>query len=140
MSWNFLRVTLVALLTAIALPSLAQRTTGSLKGQVTDPNGAVVVGATVTATNQDTSVSQTTVTTSSGLYIFPTLLPGTYSVKVEGSGFHDSVQKDVPLTANGERVLDVAMTVGAASETVEVIAGAALGRDCNFYCEQHIFE
>jgi hypothetical protein len=65
------------------------------------------------------------VTTSSGLYIFPTLLPGTYSVKVEGSGFHDSVQKDVPLTANGERVLDIAMAVGAASETVEVIAGAA---------------
>lgn len=121
----FSRIAGLVLLFVLALPAVAQRTTGSLKGQVVDPNGAVVVGAKVTATDQDTAVSQSTITTSSGLYIFPTLLPGNYSVKVEGQGFHDTVKKDVPVTANGERVVDVAMTVGSASETVEVVAGAA---------------
>jgi uncharacterized protein YaiE (UPF0345 family) len=119
------KIAVLALLVVISLPALAQRTTGSLKGQVTDPNGAVVVSSKVTATNEDTGVAQSTVTTSSGLYIFPTLLPGNYSVKVEGQGFHDSVKKNVAVTANGERVLDVAMAVGSASETVEVVAGAA---------------
>lgn len=115
----------LVLLFAVSLPAFAQRTTGSLKGQVTDPNGAVVLGAKVTATDQNTAGSQSTITTSSGLYIFPTLLPGNYTLKVEGQGFRTSVRKDVPVTANGERALDIVMSVGSTSETVEVVAGAA---------------
>lgn len=118
------RFTVLALLGLFSLYAFAQRTTGSLKGQVTDPNGAVVVSAQVTATNQDTGVTESTVTSSSGLYIFPSLLPGSYTVKVAGQGFHESVRKDVPVTANNERALDVAMAIGATSETVEVMSGA----------------
>src|SRR6266700_5033906 len=122
----FSKITVLVMLAMISLSAFAQRTTGTLKGQITDPNGAVVVGAKVTVTNQDTGVVQSTVTTSSGLYVFPTLLPGNYTVKVENQGFHDSVEKNVPLTANSERLQDVAMSVGSASETVEVIANAAV--------------
>ena len=70
----------------------AQRTTGTLRGQVLDPADAVVASATVTATNQETGVSTKIVTTSAGTYSFPSLLPGKYSVAVEASGFKRFVE------------------------------------------------
>ena len=61
----------------------AQTMDGTLRGEVTDPSGAVVAGAKVTATNVATNVSGETTTSASGTYNFPNLLPGMYTVTVE---------------------------------------------------------
>lgn len=60
---------------------------GSLQGTVTDPQGGVVQNATVTLTSNETNISKTATTSSSGVYTIPGLAPGTYSLVVEGEGF-----------------------------------------------------
>ncbi len=115
---------LVALLAlALGSPAFAQRTTGTLRGQVLDPSGAVVANAQVTATNQDTSVSVETTTTSAGTYNFPTVLPGSYSVAIEAAGFKKFVRKDIPVLADQDNVADAKLELGTATQTVEVTAG-----------------
>src|SRR6202047_4484664 len=72
--------------------ALAQRVTGTLRGQILDPAGSSVANARVTATNEDTGVSVTMTTTSAGTYIFPSVLPGKYTVTVETAGFKKLVR------------------------------------------------
>src|SRR5208283_4509235 len=100
---------------------LAQTTvsTGSIQGQVTDPTGAVVSGATVTITDAATNQSVTSKSNSAGQYASGALVPGNYVVKVEAPGFKGtrlSLVVQVNNTANG----NVKLQVGQASETVEV--------------------
>ncbi len=104
--------------------ALAQRISGTLRGQVSDPTGNVVAGANVTAINQDSGVSQTTVTNSAGTYIYPDLLPGSYTVKVSYQGFSESVSRDVHVVTNVDTDRNVALQVGGASETIEVTTAA----------------
>src|SRR3989442_4957341 len=120
--WLGLLLAVVAL--ALCNPALAQRTTGSLRGQVLDPQGAAVANAKVTVTNQDTGVVQTTQTTSAGTWNLPSILPGKYTVSVEGPGFKGFVKKDVTVLADQENVADAQLQLGVASETIEVMAGA----------------
>src|SRR6266571_2150738 len=108
---------------ALCNSALAQRTTGSLRGQVLDPQGAAVANAKVTVTNQDTGVVQTTQTTSAGTWNLPSILPGKYTVSVEGAGFKGLVKKDVTVLADQENVADAQLQLGVASETIEVMAG-----------------
>ena len=103
--------------------ALAQRTTGSLRGQVLDPQGAAVANAKVTVTNENTGVVQTTQTTSAGTWSLPSILPGKYTVSVEGAGFKGLVKKDVTVMADQENVADAQLQLGVASETIEVTAG-----------------
>src|SRR5438034_482610 len=84
---------------AFALASFPQER-GSITGIVTDPTGATVPDATVTATNTATSVSQTTRTTSVGLYTVPELPAGTYTVSVKKAGFNEGVVADVTVVVN----------------------------------------
>ena len=105
--------------------AVAQHTTGTLRGQVLDPAGAAVAGGGVTVQNEATGVSQTTVTSSAGTYDFPSVLPGNYTVTVEAKTFKKYVKKNVPVLANQDNVADARLEIGAASETVEVVAGAA---------------
>src|SRR5262249_32292069 len=69
------------------VPAHAQSDRGVLTGTVTDNSGAVIPGATVTATNAATNVTASTVTTEGGLYAIPALPPGTYKLRVELTGF-----------------------------------------------------
>src|SRR5690242_17792626 len=71
----------------------AQETTGTLRGTVTDVNGAIVSGATVTVTNDATGAQQTKQTTGDGIFEFARLAPGTYTVTIEASGFKKSLNK-----------------------------------------------
>jgi hypothetical protein len=92
--------------------------TGSIQGSVTDPSGAVVVGAKVTITNKATGQIQTVTTTSSGAYASGALTPGDYSVHVEGQGFKTldaTVPVQVGVTASGNFKLQL----GDASRTSE---------------------
>src|SRR5262245_51441986 len=77
----------VLAITLFAAFAGAQTIDGTLRGEVTDPSGAVVAGAKVTATNVGTNISTETTTGSAGTFNFPNLLPGTYRVSVETSGF-----------------------------------------------------
>ena len=105
-------------------PALAQRTTGTLRGQVLDPAGATVAGAEVTATNQETLVSVKASTTSAGTYNFPSLIPGRYLVTIEVTGFRKYVEKDVRVLADQDNVANAKIELGTATQTVEVLAGA----------------
>ena len=108
---------------ALCNSALAQRTTGSLRGQLLDPQGAAVANAKVTVSNQDTGVAQTTQTTSAGTWNLPSILPGKYTVSMEAPGFKSLVKKDVTVMADRENVADAQLQLGIASETIEVTAG-----------------
>src|SRR5882762_4990057 len=103
---------------------LAQAVYGSILGTVTDPQGAAVAGAKVTVTNQRKGTSDTTITNQDGNYSVTHLVPDTYSVRVESSGFKVSEQKDVIVSADAGSRVDLQFQVGGASETVEVTAEA----------------
>ena len=105
-------------------PAFAQRTTGTLRGQILDPSGAAVPNAQITATNVDTGVSVKILATSAGTYNFPSLIPGKYSVTVEGAGFKKLVKNDVPVLADQDSVADARLELGGTGEVVEVVAGA----------------
>ena len=97
---------------------------GSIVGEVSDPNGAVVPGATVTATNQQTGVLQTTRTDSGGTYQFVNLQPGTYAVKVGISGFKSYERRDLAVEANNTTRMDLRLEVGNIEQSVTVTGAA----------------
>ena len=99
-----------------------QEVTASITGTVTDPRGAALPGATVTATSQERGQAYTALTNDSGLYRIAQLPVGAYTVKVEKSGFALASYPAFVLTLNQVARIDVAMKVGQASETVEVMA------------------
>jgi Carboxypeptidase regulatory-like domain len=100
---------------------LAQTTvsSGSIQGTVTDPSGAVVSGANVTITNRDTGQVIRTTTSPSGLYTSGGLVPGTYLIRTEASGFK-SVQQPVTVAVGVTTNGNMQLSVGQGSETVEV--------------------
>jgi hypothetical protein len=104
--------------------SWSQRLDGTLRGTVQDPAKAVVTGAKVTITNQDTGVTQSAITTSAGNFVFPNLIVGPYTVEVDAPGFQKYVRKRVQVLPNQIVTADAMMTVGSSSTTVEVTAGA----------------
>ena len=108
-----------------ALPSFAQER-GSITGIMTDPTGAAVAGAKVTAMDTATARSQTTLTTSVGLYTIPELEAGTYKLTVEKTGFASAVADSVSVVVNSTTRIDLALRLGATTQTVEVTAAAAL--------------
>src|SRR5579872_1384939 len=102
----------------------SQEVTASITGTVTDPSGAAVPGATVTATSQERGLTYTDVTNDSGLYRIAQLPVGTYTLKVEKSGFALASHAPFVLTVNQVARVDVPMKVGQTSETVEVTGAA----------------
>lgn len=109
-------------LTTVAV--FAQTSTSSITGRIVDSKQAILPGATVTVTNEDTGVSQSQTTTDSGVYAFASLPVGTYTVTVEQAGFkkfqqtHNSLEVGTPLT------VDAVLEVGQVSEVVTVQGGA----------------
>jgi hypothetical protein len=95
-----------------------------ITGTVTDSSGAVVTGAAVTVKNQGTGVENHTTTSSAGTYAFSGLLPGIYSVSVEGSGFKKNVQNSVNIEVSTTSTLNFTLETGSTAETVEVTASA----------------
>lgn len=114
---KILLVTLTMLLSSIF--AFAQ-TTGSLSGTVTDPNGAVVAGATVKITNTATGAERSATTNSNGAVFFEALQPGTYSVSVEGKGFKKTVASNIEVSVANTAQFSIALELGLSSEVVNV--------------------
>jgi hypothetical protein len=118
-----IRALLAALvLVAVALPAYAQLDRGQIAGFVKDQTGGVIPGATVTATNTETKLSQNVVTDSTGYYVFTTLPPGLYDVDVELQGFKKWVKTGVRLDAASSTSVDATLQTGAVSESITVTA------------------
>jgi hypothetical protein len=98
----------------------------TITGQVADPQGAVISGAKVTATNVATGISRTANTTGSGDYTIPNLSPGTYNVKVEAAQFMPGEAKAVNLNVGDQRDLNFKLAVAGTTQTVEVTTAAPL--------------
>ena len=95
---------------------------GEIKGTVTDPTGAIVQNATVTATEESSAVSTTRTTNSAGVYDLSPLDPGIYTVTVSASGFEKLMQSNVHVNALEIQSYNPVMTVGSATESVTVSA------------------
>lgn len=106
--------------------AFAQTSTTRISGTVLDASGAVVPRATVTLTNDATGVAERQETTDAGLYSFPSVPAGTYTLKVEAAGFRTAVRGGVVLQVNTPVNLDVTLEVGAPTESVVVSASAEI--------------
>ncbi|HJQ35090.1 MAG TPA: TonB-dependent receptor [Pyrinomonadaceae bacterium] len=91
-----------------------------LQGVVSDAQGAAVVGATVTLTNNETNKTQQTTSGDEGFYRFDRLAPGSYSITAEASGFKKKVLENVEVRAEEVQGINVALEAGGVSETVTV--------------------
>src|SRR5258708_11878461 len=111
---------LVVFLFLVALPAFAQN--ASLVGTVKDQQDASIPNVTVSLTNADSNVTQTTKTDAAGVYEFPFVKPGRYSVKVEQTGFKTFVQGPFVLAVDQRTRIDAVMQIGDAATTVTVEA------------------
>jgi hypothetical protein len=93
---------------------------GAITGRVTDPSGAVIANAIITANNDATGISTTTRTTGSGDYTFSALDPGIYTVTVEATGFERQIQRNVHVDAMQSQPYNPVLTVGAATSEITV--------------------
>lgn len=107
---------------ALALSVYGQEVRATITGTVSDPGGAPVPGALVTATNTATNASVATRTTDSGNYVTPFLAPGNYVLTVEQSGFKKFIREAIELESLDKARVDVHLEIGALSDSVTVNA------------------
>ncbi|HEU5412704.1 MAG TPA: TonB-dependent receptor, partial [Candidatus Angelobacter sp.] len=120
----FIPVLTVLLLAGV---TFAQVLKGSISGTAADPQGAVLAGAEIKATNLATGTTYTSKSDSSGLFRFNLIPAGEYKVQVSAQGFNTAVQPNVPVTAGRDTGLgSIKLAVGQTSTTVEVTAAAPL--------------
>jgi hypothetical protein len=119
------RLPLLMLTLAVAAAAQDART-AALTGVVSDPAGAVVAGAKVTAVNIATKFTSEGVTNETGRYFIPYLAPGTYELRVEAPGFSRYVRTDIQLRAGDFPRVDVQLQLGAVTESVTVSGAVPL--------------
>ncbi len=119
--WIVCAVVSMALLAPHA--AFAQASAG-VTGTVSDATGAVIPGATVTITNEATSISSNTVTTDTGTYSFKGVLPGRYDLTVEAAGFKKHINTGVNIEVSRVATIDVSLQTGETAETVRVTSNA----------------
>ena len=119
----------VLLVLAMLLPAVsakAQTTYGAMRGLVKDTQGAVIAKATVVLTNEGTNIIRTTETTADGEYYFRSLDPGQYTVSVVFTGFKKTENKNIRVELGATATIDISMSLGGSTETVEVNAAEPL--------------
>ena len=114
----------IAIFFFLAACGAAQTSTSRISGSVRDASGAAIPRAAVTLNNEATGVVQKQDTTDAGVFAFPSIQVGTYSVRVEAAGFKTSVRRGNIVQVNSPLAVDVVLEVGAVSDSIEV-SGAA---------------
>src|SRR5215469_16839332 len=122
--FSILLLTTMVITSATLQSAWSQEVTASVTGTVSDPSGASVTGATVTAISVERGIAYTATTNDSGIYLIAHLPVGTYTLKIEKGGFATATRPEFVLTLNQVARIDVPMKVGQASETVEVTGAA----------------
>lgn len=109
-------------LLALVVPVWSQTSTstGAIQGVVTDQSGAVIVGARVTASNEETGATRTVETQSDGAYVIPLLVPGTYRVVVEQSGFRRAVLTGVRVEVTRVTTANTRLALGDVTDEILV--------------------
>ena len=122
----FRRASLLVVLVFSLFSLYAQTERGSIRGTISDPSGASVGRAKVTATDVATGVATTTYSTEAGNYNVPELPPATYNVQVQATGFRTLTQENVVVQVSSVAALDLQLQVGSISENVTVTAAAPI--------------
>ncbi len=119
--WNVVFAVVLACLSASA-----QQTTGNIRGTVSDPSGAVVQNANVTAHQEETGLARTATTDRSGNYLLLELPVGHYRLEVTATGFQKYLQDGISLDVNETAAVPIRLAVGSEKELVQVQADAEL--------------
>ena len=122
---NLTMVGLFALVLACVSPVLAQSDRGGIIGRVTDPTGAVVPSAKVTASNNETNEVREVTTSDEGNYTIPQLPAAVYKLKVEAAGFKTATIDEVRVAVQITRTADVKLEIGEVGELVTISSDAA---------------
>ena len=107
-------------LLVVAMPLAAQRQSASIRGEVTDPGGAVVAGAEVILVGVDTGLARTTTTNEDGVYVLADVPPGMYQLTVTQEGFASTLIEAVELNVADTREIDVQLNAGSVTEQITV--------------------
>src|SRR6185437_14461483 len=142
-SINVLRVVLACLLLSGMVLAQGLGASGDIRGTVTDPSGAVVSNAVVTATDVDKGVKHTISSDNDGQFHFSGLPPATYTVGVTKTGFQPAIAKNVVVTIGQTNTLNFPLKVSQVSEQVEVttempVVETERGSQANVVSDQYI--
>jgi hypothetical protein len=114
------------LILGLSTSLFGQAVSGTLLGTISDPSGANVPGARITAVEAATGTTHQSITNESGNFTIPNLPPGTYTITVEANGFKKDTHQNVDLLTNTSTRVDVTLVTGSVSETVLVTTAPAL--------------
>lgn len=124
------RITILALLVmvlwTVSASGQSDVSSATLKGTITDPNDALVAGATITATSIDKGISKAATTGAEGNFQIPLLPPGAYKIEVTAQGFKRVLQENVQLSVGQSLVYDVQLSTGSISAQVSITADTPL--------------
>src|SRR5580698_9507467 len=119
-------LTLVLITLLASLNAAGQQITGSLRGTVSDPSGAIVPAATVTAKQVETGLTRVAITDRQGEYVLVELPIGHYQLEIQAKGFQTYLQQGISLDVNQTATIGIHLKLGSETQQVEVSANAAL--------------
>ena len=119
---RFLAIALLFVIVGGITPTFGQSDRGSIRGTVSDPNGAAVPNARVVLTSQETNETRETTTNDEGFYTFPEIRAGVYSVAVEAGGFARSTVTDFKVAVQVTHTLNLALTIAGTTGEVTINA------------------
>ncbi len=125
-AWSPRGMLIAVLILLVACPLHAQRLDGTISGTVKDPSGAIVAGASVTVSSDQTGATRTVLTSEVGGYVVPNLLVGTYTVKIAAVGFADYTRTSVQVQAAQGVEVSATLVMANTSQTIQVQSGADL--------------
>jgi hypothetical protein len=114
----------LCIVTLFLVPMHAQKTSGTIRGIVSDPSGAVIPNVPVVIRNDGTGLTRTVTTNRQGEYVAPELPSGTYTISVTAPGFREGTSTDVVLHVSSTQVLNLQLQLGNTTEQVMVHASA----------------
>src|SRR6185437_13437240 len=117
---NLIYIGLAAVLSLCAIPQVFAQSTGTIRGTIADPSGAVIPNAQVTAVATTTGISRTAASNDSGIFVLPDLPIGTYSLKIDAKGFATQDRPGITLITGQTIDLPISLSVGTQSTRVTV--------------------